>query len=145
MMKHFGKYTIEDEISLSDENNDTCADLLQIWSQGPASATYRTIWGMSSTFNVTLLMSDDLSLLLDTYKRDKVSMYVMVSKEEPFVGEQFGQVHGFSKCDRLFPWTFGCKCELSICSVFVTVTVKDRSIIPGNSSLKLCEIFIAAT
>ena len=144
MMNYFGQYKVTNETHLLDDVEETCVDLDQIWSSGPMMVNYRTVWGNSPSFNVTILINDNLSSLLHKYSRKEASMEVLVGKEEPFDGTEFGSFYGFRRCERGSPWTYRCTCELHVCSVFVTVTIRDRSIIPENSSLKMCEIFISA-
>ena len=145
MMTYFEKYSAQDETYLSDESEDTCTDLLQIWSNnGPLIVDYRTIWGVSSSFNVTMMMNEGLSQLVSTHGK-KASLEVKVGKEEPFEGNQYGSRNGFQKCTKMSVSVYACNCELKVCSVFITVKVRDRSIIADYTSLKLCEIYIVAT
>ena len=145
MMTYFGKYSAQDETYLSDESEDTCTDLLQIWSNnGPLIVDYRTIWGVSSSFNVSMMMNEGLSQLASTHGK-KASLEVKVGKEEPFEGNQYGSRNGFRKCTKMSVSVYVCNCELKVCSVFITVKVRDRSIIADYTSLKLCEIYIVAT
>ena len=145
MMTYFGKYSAQDETYLSDESEDTCTDLLQIWSHnGPLIVDYRTIWGVSSSFNVTVMMNEDLSKLISTHSREKATLEVKVGKEEPFEGNQYGSRHGFRKCNKVSVSVYTCDCELKVCSVFVTIKVRDRSIIADYPTLKLCEIYISS-
>ena len=143
MMTYFGKYSIQDETYLSDESEDTCTDLLKIWSNGPLLVNYRTIWGVSTHFKVTVVMNEELSTLISTQSKAKIALDVTVGKEEPFEGNQFGKVNGFVKCQKESVSLYACSCKLNVCSVFVTIKVRDRSIISDKSSLKLCEISIS--
>ena len=143
MMRYLGNYSTDDELSLVDGDEETCADLIKIWPRGPHVASYRTIWERSPGFNVSLVIGDGLSKLLTDYSTKKISIKVSVGKKEPFEGDSYGQVNGFLACSKISSWNYRCSCELQACSVFVTVTVRDRSLIAAKDSLKICEISIS--
>ena len=143
MMRYHGNYSNEDETVLSDGDDETCVDFLHVWSRGPPHANFRLAWGASATFNVTITMNDELATLLSNQRKDKLSMRVMVGKEENFVRNQLGVRNSFKKCQVVSVFNYSCKCELQVCSVYMTLTVRDRSLLENVSSLKVCEVSIS--
>ena len=143
MMRYLGNYSNEDETALSDGDDETCVDFLHVWSRGPPHANFRLAWGASATFNVTITMNDELATLLSNQRKDKLAMRVTVGKEENFQRNQLGIGNKFSQCTGVSGWTYSCKCEVQICSVYMTLTVRDRLVFDNVSSLRICEITIS--
>ena len=144
-MKHLGNYETEDEHALTDESPETCTDLLKIWAVGPKKVNFRKLWKCTSPFTVTIIMNDELKNLLTTNGKDKVGVRVEVNKDSPWENDTYGSGRRFTGCTKVSVVTYSCPCVNNDkpCSVFVSVTVRDPSILNNVGSLKLCHITIA--
>ena len=145
MMKGFGDYNEYDELALSDENHETCTDLLKIWSKGPKIATFRKVLRSTSSSTpiiVKLIIDKNFNNMLAEHGKNKVAMRVEVSEDSPWDGDGYGQNRKFTKCTQVSVVTYSCLCmnDANPCSVFVSVTVRDASVLTGVGSLELCDI-----
>ena len=142
MMTQFGNYNTGDEHALSDESHKTCTDLVSIWAKGPKIAYFRKIFKSVSPFNVTMVTNPELRDLLMNNGQNKVGVRVDVYKDAPWEGDTFGRERTFTRCTKVSVLTYRCLCvsESGPCSVFVSVTVRDPSVMVDVGSLQLCHI-----
>ena len=144
LTKHRGNFGVEEEMSLWDDNTTSCLDLHDLWPSGSTYMNFRTFSGNSSSFNLSISITDELSLLFANQTKDKLAIHVLTGKYEDG-GHTHHQIFRFKRCGLLSDWTFGCSCEHPMCLVYVTIAIHDQSIMSNINNLKICEIHLSST